>query len=119
MKKNIIISGTAASGKSHIAQAIAFTHKKTLHTNAKDFIDKLLESAIKPKIIKGYSLIIVDECSIEHITNIDRVTSNNEAPVHNGCPIVYLTQQHIHGQHHLATQMHVINCNNKTTEYFF
>ena len=121
--KNIIISGPQASGKTHIANAIALTHekKKVLRISFSEAFDKLQKFEYRANLHLFYTLIIIDECIKDDIPILNdyvesfpslnpwfKVTIKEDQFV----SIVYLTKDDIpysFSNH----QFHVINCNNK------
>ena len=67
-KKHIIISGKMATGKTHIAEAIALTHKESsvLRIDSKNLIKKLHKGK-EYKVFKNINLAIIEECSLTDI----------------------------------------------------
>lgn len=115
MKKSIIISGPAASGKSWIASAIEKTHPKIgLRTTANGLIDGLRAKYLPRQDFENRSLVIVDECTKENIVEIDmklRTFLIDEFGSEQ-YPIVYLSQENLTNQDFSPACFHIIHCRN-------
>lgn len=119
MKKDIIISGPRASGKSWISFAIAGTHEKVINTTAHQ-VKELLEKGFPPNLSEQYSLMIIDECKAEDITEIDLILGeflisdnwNDEFRGRDKLPVVYLTQEEVTNQSLVHGNFHIIHCRN-------
>lgn len=109
--KKIIISGTQGSGKSHIAGAIKLTSKRVL-----DFIAAQVKNGKSLQIFLDkhpvdYSVIFIDECTLENITAIDTELSKS-AYAHMYPTIVYLTQDNVSIFREGFQDFYIINCRN-------
>jgi len=119
MKKDIIISGPAASGKSWISQAIEGTHKKVIKTTAHE-VKERLEKGFPSNLSEQYSLMIIEECTAEDITELDLILGefsrsdnwNNKFRESDKLPIVYLTQEEVTNQSLGQGHFHIIHCRN-------
>lgn len=119
MKKDIIISGPAASGKTWIARAIAGTHEKVIHSTAHQ-VKERLEKGFPGNLSEQYSLLIIEECTENDITELDLIlgefpVSDNWTGEHSRddkLPIVYLTQEEVTNQSLGQGHFHIIHCRN-------
>lgn len=115
MKKDIIISGPTASGKSWIASAIEQTHSKiALRVIAGYFIEALHEKKITKKLLKNRSMIIVDECTNQDILNLDINirTFLIDQMGNDNYPIIYLTKEEVTNKSLKCNNFHIIHCRN-------
>ena len=119
MKKDIIISGPAASGKSWISFAIAGTHEKVINTTAQQ-VKERLEKGFPSNLSEQYSLMIIDECTSDNIAELDLILGefpisdnwSNEFRGSDKLPIVYLTQEEVTNQSLGQGHFHIIHCRN-------
>ena len=119
MKKDIIISGPAASGKSWISFAISGTHKKVINTSSYE-VKKRLKKGYPVNLSEQYTLMVIDECSADDIIELDLILgefsiSDNWTGEMNGedkLPIVYLTQEDVTNAILGHGHFHIIHCRN-------
>ncbi len=107
MKKDVIISGPRACGKSFTGSAIAATHNRVLRTNPSEFKEKLM--ARFPDNIIDCDLIIVDECAYDDIIELCFIKKHLRHGIKQS--MVFLTRD-ILSPSQMGDEFHVINLNN-------
>lgn len=117
MNKPCIISGPAGSGKSWVSYAIEQTHKKVAKAKA-SFLLRYFDYGIPINLPLQYSLIVIEECSIEDIIQLDLLFGNgfpivdmwtNETEGNIILPIIYLTQDNVTNRTPGFKRFYVIN----------
>lgn len=113
MKKSIIISGPAGSGKSHIAEAILSTHK-TGDTLVCSFPDLLHDfSKADANLLKAafqeLDVVIVDECSDLKGIKILQSLMHSKLKGSMSSSFVFLTQEKIEVDPAEVKRFHIIN----------
>lgn len=115
MKKDIIISGPAASGKSWISYAIESTHKKKCLRVTSEGFEELLTQGIDLKLLKKHSCLIIDECSPQDIIHFDLTLRDFLVSKKDGripFPVIYLTQEVVTNSRLGRNNFHIIHCRN-------
>lgn len=95
MIKSIIFSGPQGSGKSYMANAMAWAqdYKKSSFTQTANEIGEIKDRKKTAQLLQDHSLIIIDECTEKNISDFNDVFSN--IITDGKCTILYLTQDKV------------------------
>lgn len=112
MKKDIIISGPPASGKSRIATAIELTHNMPAFNTHSSFFATHFLQVIRGSLLKNSSILTIDECTIDQIMHFDHLIRSGVIYHHFPLSIIYITHGHVTLDMFDKNKFHIINCKN-------